>query len=73
MPGPTEAGIRRPGRGLGRGSACTPVPDRRTAQRAIVLRFFEGLSVAEVARVTQRREGAVKALQHRACGECVRF
>ncbi len=35
-------------------------------QHVIVLRFFEGLSVAEVAEVTQRREGAVKALQHRA-------
>jgi RNA polymerase sigma-70 factor (ECF subfamily) len=35
-------------------------------QHVIVLRFFEGLSVAEVAEVTRRREGAVKALQHRA-------
>lgn len=35
-------------------------------QEVVVLRFFEGLSIAEVAEVTGRREGAVKALQHRA-------
>jgi RNA polymerase sigma-70 factor (ECF subfamily) len=35
-------------------------------QQVVVLRFFEGLSVTEVAEATGRREGAVKALQHRA-------
>lgn len=35
-------------------------------QQVVVLRFYEGLSVAEVAEATGRREGAVKALQHRA-------
>lgn len=35
-------------------------------QECLVLRFFEGLSVAETAVVMDRREGAVKALQHRA-------
>ncbi|MCA9825694.1 MAG: sigma-70 family RNA polymerase sigma factor [Dehalococcoidia bacterium] len=66
LPGPTEAG-----------GFADQVADRAEVvhalqyltdeqQHVIVLRFFEGLSVAEVARVTQRREGAVKALQHRA-------
>jgi RNA polymerase sigma-70 factor, ECF subfamily len=31
-----------------------------------VLRFIQGLSVAETARIMQRNEGAIKALQHRA-------
>jgi len=34
--------------------------------QVIVLRFLEGFSVAEVARIMGKTEGAVKALQHRA-------
>ncbi|MDV6012628.1 sigma-70 family RNA polymerase sigma factor [Haloechinothrix sp. LS1_15] len=32
----------------------------------IVLRFIQGMSVAETAEIMQRNEGAIKALQHRA-------
>ena len=35
-------------------------------QECVVLRFLQGLSVAETATVMERNEGAVKALQHRA-------
>ena len=35
-------------------------------RECIVLRFLQGLSVAETAKVMDRNEGAVKALQHRA-------
>jgi RNA polymerase sigma-70 factor (ECF subfamily) len=35
-------------------------------QECIKLRFLQGLSVAETARIMERNEGAVKALQHRA-------
>jgi RNA polymerase sigma-70 factor, ECF subfamily len=35
-------------------------------QQVVILRFFEGLSLAETAEATGRREGAVKSLQHRA-------
>lgn len=35
-------------------------------RECIVLRFLQGLSVAETAAVMERNEGAVKALQHRA-------
>lgn len=35
-------------------------------QECIQLRFLQGLSVAETARLMDRNEGAVKALQHRA-------
>ncbi|RJQ78064.1 sigma-70 family RNA polymerase sigma factor [Pseudonocardiaceae bacterium YIM PH 21723] len=35
-------------------------------RECIVLRFLQGLSVAETAKVMGRNEGAVKALQHRA-------
>ncbi|MGH3979035.1 MAG: sigma-70 family RNA polymerase sigma factor [Pseudonocardiaceae bacterium] len=35
-------------------------------QECIVLRFLQGLSVAETAELMGRNEGAVKALQHRA-------
>jgi len=35
-------------------------------RECIVLRFLQGLSVAETAAVMGRNEGAVKALQHRA-------
>ncbi|GAB2761054.1 sigma-70 family RNA polymerase sigma factor [Amycolatopsis magusensis] len=38
-----------------------------TDQReCILLRFMQGLSVAETAEIMQRNEGAIKALQHRA-------
>jgi RNA polymerase sigma-70 factor (ECF subfamily) len=35
-------------------------------QQVVILRFFEGLSLAEVAAATGRPEGAVKSMQHRA-------
>jgi RNA polymerase sigma-70 factor (ECF subfamily) len=35
-------------------------------QQVVILRFFEGLSLAEVAEATGRNEGAIKSLQHRA-------
>jgi RNA polymerase sigma-70 factor, ECF subfamily len=35
-------------------------------RECIVLRFLQGLSVAETARIMNRNEGAIKALQHRA-------
>jgi RNA polymerase sigma-70 factor, ECF subfamily len=35
-------------------------------RECIVLRFLQGLSVAETAKVMHRNEGAIKALQHRA-------
>jgi len=35
-------------------------------QECISLRFLQGLSVAETAKIMDRNEGAVKALQHRA-------
>lgn len=35
-------------------------------QECIVLRFLQGLSVAETAEIMDRNEGAIKALQHRA-------
>ena len=35
-------------------------------QQVVVLRFFEGLSLAETAEATGRNAGAIKSLQHRA-------
>lgn len=35
-------------------------------QQVVILRFFEGLSVAETAEVMARKSGAIKSLQHRA-------
>jgi len=35
-------------------------------QECIVLRFFQGLSVAETAQIMDKNDGAIKALQHRA-------
>lgn len=44
------------------------------AQREVLaLRFVAGLSLAEVAEVTGRNEGAVKALQHRALARLRRY
>lgn len=41
---------------------------RLTAEQAqvIVLRFLEGLNIAEVSKIMQKSEGAIKALQYRA-------
>ncbi len=38
-------------------------------QQVVILRFVESLSVAETAAATNRSEGAVKALQHRAMAQ----
>ncbi len=35
-------------------------------QQVVILRFFEGLSLAETAEATGRKAGAIKSLQHRA-------
>lgn len=35
-------------------------------QQVVILRFFEGLSLAETAEVMARKNGAIKSLQHRA-------
>jgi RNA polymerase sigma-70 factor (ECF subfamily) len=35
-------------------------------QQVVILRFFEGLSLAETAEATGRNSGAIKSLQHRA-------
>jgi len=35
-------------------------------QECVVLRFLQGLSVAETAQVMGKNDGAIKALQHRA-------
>jgi len=42
-------------------------------QEVIILKFVEGLSIAEVAKITGRTEGAVKALQHRALATLARL
>jgi RNA polymerase sigma-70 factor, ECF subfamily len=62
---------------VSQGNFADDLVDRRTLlttlgkltpeqQEVVALRFFEGLSLAEVAEATGRRTGAVKALQHRA-------
>jgi DNA-directed RNA polymerase specialized sigma24 family protein len=38
-----------------------------------VLRFFEGRTSADVANITERSEGAVKSLQHRALSALARM
>jgi len=35
-------------------------------QQVVLLRFVEGLSLAEVAEATGKSQGAIKAMQHRA-------
>jgi RNA polymerase sigma-70 factor (ECF subfamily) len=42
-------------------------------QEVILLKFVEGFSIAEVAKITGRSEGAVKALQHRALAMLARL
>lgn len=41
-------------------------------QQVVALRFLAGLSTAEVAQIVGRREGAVRALQHRAVATLAR-
>jgi RNA polymerase sigma-70 factor (ECF subfamily) len=38
-----------------------------------MLRFVEGLSIAETAQIMQKSEGAVKALQHRSLESLRRY
>ncbi len=42
-------------------------------QEVIILKFVEGYSIAEIAQITGRTEGAVKALQHRALASLARL
>ena len=42
-------------------------------QEVIILKYVEGYSLAEVAEITGRTEGAVKALQHRALASLARL
>lgn len=42
-------------------------------QQVILLRFVEDLSVREVARITRRTDGAIKALQHRGLRSLLRI
>ena len=42
-------------------------------QQVLLLRFIEGLSIAETAQVMDKSEGAVKALQHRSLGSLRRL
>jgi len=42
-------------------------------QEVIILRFVEGYSFSEIAEITGRTEGAVKALQHRALASLARL
>ena len=42
-------------------------------QQVITLKFFEGMSNAEIAAVVGKNEGAVKSLQHRALASLARF
>ena len=42
-------------------------------RQVIVLRFIEGLNIAETALVMQKSEGAIKALQHRSLENLKRF
>jgi RNA polymerase sigma-70 factor (ECF subfamily) len=42
-------------------------------QEVIILKFVEGYSITEIARITGRTEGAVKSLQHRALAALARL
>lgn len=42
-------------------------------RQVILLRFIEGLNIAETAQVMQKSEGAIKALQHRSLENLKRF
>lgn len=42
-------------------------------RQVIMLRFIEGLNIAETAQVMQKSEGAIKALQHRSLENLKRF
>jgi len=42
-------------------------------QEVIILKFVEGYNTAEIAQITGRTEGAVKALQHRALASLARL
>jgi len=64
----TEAGPeQRAVRSATREALLTAIRDLGDDQReCIVLRFIQGLSLAETAQIMRRNEGAIKALQHRA-------
>lgn len=60
--------------GAARSELLRCVADLGEDQReCIVLRFIQGLSLSETARVMQRNEGAIKALQHRAIRKLARL
>ncbi len=42
-------------------------------RQVIVLRFIEGMNIAETAQIMQKTEGAIKALQHRSLENLKRF
>lgn len=44
-----------------------------TQQQVIILKFFEGMSNAEIGTIIGKSEGAVKSLQHRALESLARF
>ncbi len=49
-------------------SELTPIQ-----QQVVILKFFEGMSNAEIGAVVGKSEGAVKSLQHRALASLARF
>ncbi|HJQ45415.1 MAG TPA: sigma-70 family RNA polymerase sigma factor [Amycolatopsis sp.] len=62
-PGPEQAAMSN----ATRGALLKCIDELGDDQReCIVLRFIQGLSLTETARIMKRNEGAVKALQHRA-------
>lgn len=61
--GPEQQAVRR----VINGTLLDCVAQLGDDQReCVVLRFLQGLSVAETAHIMRRKEGAIKALQHRA-------